>query len=43
MTPRFNYGKVAPHIYQAMDALDRYLHQCDVENPGTYQPVQLTT
>jgi AhpD family alkylhydroperoxidase len=31
MRSRFNYGKVAPGIYEAMDALDRYLQQCDLE------------
>src|SRR5688572_17909710 len=31
MKQRINYGKVAPGVYDAMDALDRYLHQCGVE------------
>ena len=31
MTVRLNYGKVAPGVYDAMDALDRYLQHCDVE------------
>ena len=31
MTLRLNYGKVAPGIYEAMDTLDRYLQQCDLE------------
>src|SRR5215510_10496326 len=31
MKQRLNYGKVAPGIYEAMDALDGYLQQCDVE------------
>ena len=31
MMQRLNYGKVAPGVYDAMDALDRYLQQCDVE------------
>lgn len=26
MKSRFNYGKAAPGVYEAMDALDRYLH-----------------
>ena len=33
MKQRINYGKVAPGVYDAMDALDRYLHQCGVEKP----------
>lgn len=33
MGARLNYGKVAPGVYEAMDALDRYLQQCDVEKP----------
>ena len=31
MKVRLNYGAVAPGVYDAMDALDRYLQQCDVE------------
>jgi len=31
MRPRINYGKVAPGVYDAMDALDRYVQQCGVE------------
>ena len=31
MKVRLNYGKVAPGVYDAMDALDRYLQDCDVE------------
>ena len=31
MQLRLNYGKVAPGVYGAMDALDRYLQQCDLE------------
>src|SRR5919109_2259090 len=31
MNVRLNYGKVAPGVYDAMDALDRYLAHCDVE------------
>jgi AhpD family alkylhydroperoxidase len=33
MNVRLNYGKVAPAIYEAMDALDRYLQTCGVEKP----------
>jgi len=29
--PRFNYAKAAPGIYDAMDALDRYLQSCGLE------------
>ena len=28
---RFNYAKVAPGAYEAMDALDRYLAECGLE------------
>jgi AhpD family alkylhydroperoxidase len=31
MKPRFNYGKVAPGTYEAMDALDSYLQACGLE------------
>jgi len=31
MTLRFNYAKVAPGIYGAMDALDQYLAKCGLE------------
>ncbi len=31
MKPRFNYGKAAPGVYDAMDALDRYLGSCSLE------------
>ena len=31
MNVRLNYGKVAPGIYDAMDALDRYLQGCGLE------------
>lgn len=31
MKPRFNYAKVAPGVYDAMDALDKYLASCGVE------------
>jgi len=29
--PRLNYGKAAPGVYDAMDALDRYLQACGLE------------
>ena len=31
MKPRLNYGKVAPGVYDAMDALDQYLGKCGLE------------
>jgi AhpD family alkylhydroperoxidase len=31
MKPRFNYGKVAPGVYDAMDAADQYLASCGLE------------
>jgi AhpD family alkylhydroperoxidase len=31
MTARLHYGKIAPGIYEAMDALDRYIQTCAVE------------
>jgi len=31
MKARLNYARVAPGIYEAMDALDRYLASCSVE------------
>jgi AhpD family alkylhydroperoxidase len=31
MKVRFNYGKSAPGVYDAMDALDRYLQACGLE------------
>ena len=31
MKPRLNYAKVAPGVYDAMDALDRYLASCGLE------------
>lgn len=31
MTPRLNYGRTAPGAYKAMDALERYLHDCGLE------------
>jgi AhpD family alkylhydroperoxidase len=33
MTTRFDYSRVAPGIYDAMDALDRYLQDCALERP----------
>jgi AhpD family alkylhydroperoxidase len=40
MKVRLNYGQVAPGIYEAMGALDRYLEHCDVEK-GLLMLVQL--
>ena len=31
MKPRLSYGKAAPGIYDAMDALDQYLAKCGLE------------
>lgn len=31
MKPRFNYAKAAPGVYDAMDALDRYVGACGLE------------
>jgi AhpD family alkylhydroperoxidase len=31
MKVRLNYGRVAPGVYEAMDALDRYLGACGLE------------
>ena len=31
MTRRFNYGKAAPGVYEAMDALDQYVQNCGLE------------
>ena len=31
MKPRFNYAKVAPGVYDAMDALDQYSGACGLE------------
>ena len=33
MNARLNYDKVAPGIYEAMDALGRYLQTCGLEEP----------
>lgn len=33
MKPRLSYAKAAPGIFDAMDALDRYLQQCGLEKP----------
>ena len=33
MKQRINYGKVAQGVYDAMDALDRYLQECGIEKP----------
>jgi AhpD family alkylhydroperoxidase len=32
MKPRIDYGTVAPGVYDAMDALDRYLDQCGLDH-----------
>ncbi len=31
MKARFNYGKVAPGVYDAMDAVDQYVASCGIE------------
>ena len=31
MNSRLNYGKIAPGVYEAMDALDCYVQTCAVE------------
>ena len=31
MKPRFNYGKVAPGVYDAMDVVDAYLANCGLD------------
>jgi len=31
MTPRLDYGKAAPGVYDAMDALDQYLATCAID------------
>jgi len=33
MVVRLNYGRVAPGVYTAMDALDQYLATCGLEEP----------
>jgi AhpD family alkylhydroperoxidase len=33
MKTRINYGKAAPGVYEAMDALDRHLAGCSIERP----------
>ncbi|HTT69249.1 MAG TPA: carboxymuconolactone decarboxylase family protein [Gemmatimonadales bacterium] len=33
MKPRINYAKTAPGVYDAMDALDRYLAGCGLQKP----------
>ncbi len=35
MQTRFNYASVAPGVYKAMDALDRYLADCAIERPSS--------
>ena len=31
MKPRINYSRIAPGVYEAMDALDRYIQTCGLE------------
>ena len=31
MKTRINYGKAAPGVYDAMDAIDQYIQQCGLE------------
>ena len=33
MKARLDYGRIAPGIYQAMDAVDTYLSTCSIERP----------
>jgi AhpD family alkylhydroperoxidase len=33
MKPRLDYGRIAPGVYDAMDALDRYLAGCGLDEP----------
>ena len=33
MNARMNYGKSAPGVYDALDALDRYIAACGLERP----------
>ncbi len=33
MKPRFNYVTTAPGIYHAMAGLEKYLHECSIEEP----------
>lgn len=33
MKARYNYAKVAPGVYDAMDSLDRYIQDCGLERP----------
>jgi AhpD family alkylhydroperoxidase len=33
MKARYNYAKAAPGVYDAMDALDRYIQDCSLERP----------
>ena len=40
MKPRLDYAKVAPGVYDAMDALDQYLQACGLE-PGLLNLVRL--
>ncbi|MGH2634494.1 MAG: carboxymuconolactone decarboxylase family protein, partial [Tepidiformaceae bacterium] len=33
MKPRFDYVSAAPGVYQAMGGLEKYLHECSIEQP----------
>jgi AhpD family alkylhydroperoxidase len=33
LQPRFNYGPTAPGIYHAMTGMEKYLHECSIEEP----------
>ena len=33
MKPRFDYAKVAPGTYHAMLGMEKYLHECSIEQP----------
>jgi AhpD family alkylhydroperoxidase len=33
MKPRYNYAKAAPGTYHAMLGLEKYLHECSIEQP----------
>jgi AhpD family alkylhydroperoxidase len=36
MKPRLNYARIAPGVYESMDALDQYLSNCGLERRLTY-------
>ena len=40
MKPRLNYGRIAPGVYDAMDALDQYLAACGLEESRLYSSVR---